>query len=269
MSILKQAEKLSLTPNNLKSLKTIIRHDVIDTFKHLFDSIKGLHDGLKETLVMLNSLDLLADDEESKNKNKIQDLMQQLVEQMKANNNDVDELDKLSKDFNKSSSNDSGLKILSFSDVKTVTILSNKVQDALATSIKDINGELIKAENVKQEDIDLYNVPKNCQRVNIKDLDLQSLNSTLNDTRELYYEYIDENVEVYRAIATKLSNLDSNQIEFHNKLTTDIVKNLVENMSEIIDPINHFKTSYDEIANQVKEGTKLYKKFEFLNDIIS
>lgn len=269
MSILKQAEELSLTPDNLKSLKTIIRHDVIDTFKHLFTSITGLHDGLKETLGMLHSLDLLADDEQSSNKSKIQDLMQELVKQMKADNNDVDELDRLSKTFNTNSSNNSGLKILNFSDVKNATTLSNQVQEALATSIKDMSGELLKAEDVKQEDIDLYDAPKNAQKINIKDLDLHSLNITLSNTKELYYSYIDENVGIYRLIVTNLSNLNSDEIESHAKLTTEIVESLAENMSEILDPLDHFKVSYDEIVDEVEKGTKLYKKFEFLNDIIS
>ena len=269
MSILKQAEELSLTPDNLKSLKTIIRHDVIDTFKHLFTSIKGLHDGLKETLGMLHSLDLLADDETSDTKNKIQDLMQELVKQMKADNNDVDELDRLSKTFNTNSSNNSGLKVLNFSDVKAATTLSNELQEALATSIRDMSGELLTAEDVKQEDIDLYDAPKNSQKINIRDLDLHSLNNTLSDTKELYYSYIDENVGIYRLIVTNLSNLNSDEIESHAKLTTEIVESLAENMSEILDPLDHFKVSYDEITDEVEKGTKLYKKFEFLNDIIS
>ena len=269
MSILKQAEELSLTPDNLKSLKTIIRHDVIDTFKHLFDSIKGLHEGLKETLGMLHSLDLLNDDDASNNKSKIQDLMQQLVEQMKADNNDVDELDKLSKAFNTNSSNNSRLNIINFSDVKGVTTLSNELQEALATSIRDMSGELLKAEDVKQEDIDLYDAPKNAQKINIKNLDLHSLNNTLNNTKELYYNYIDENVGVYRLIVTNLSNLNSDEIESHAKLTTEIVEGLAESMNEILDPLDRFKASYDEVANEVEKGTKLYKKFEFLNDIIS
>ena len=208
MSILKQAEELSLTPDNLKSLKTIIRHDVIDTFRHLFTSITGLHDGLKETLGMLHSLDLLADDDTSNTKSKIQDLMH-------------------------------------------------------------MSGELLKAEDVKQEDIDLYDAPKNAQKINIKDLDLHSLNITLSNTKELYYSYIDENVGIYRLIVTNLSNLNSDEIESHAKLTSEIVKGLAESMNEILDPLDHFKVSYDEITDEIEQGTKLYKKFEFLNDIIS
>lgn len=267
MSILKQAEELSLTPDNLKNLKTIIRHDVIDTFKHLFTSISGLHEGLKETLGMLNSLDLLADNEQSGNKSKIQDLMQELVKQMKADNNDVDELDRLSKTFN--AGNNNKLSILNFSDVENATKLSNEVQEALATSIKDMNGQLLTAENVEQEDMDLYNAPKNAQKINIKNLDLHSINNTLNNTKELYYSYIDENVGIYRLIVTNLSNLNSDEIESHGKLTTGIVEGLAESMSEILDPLDQFKVSYDRISDEIEQGTKLYKKFEFLNDIIS
>ena len=267
MSILKQAEELSLTPDNLKSLKTIIRHDVIDTFKHLFTSITGLHEGLKETLGMLHSLDLLADNEQSSNKSKIQGLMQELVKQMKAENNDVDELDRLSKTFN--TDNNNKLSILNFSDVKNATTLSNQVQEALATSIKDMSGELLTAEDVKQEDIDLYDAPKNAQKINIKDLDLHSLNITLSNTKELYYSYIDENVGIYRLIVTNLSNLNSDEIESHAKLTSEIVEGLAESINRILDPLDHFKVSYDEITDEIEQGTKLYKKFEFLNDIIS
>lgn len=267
MSILKQAEELSLTPDNLKSLKTIIRHDVIDTFKHLFTSITGLHNGLKETLSMLNSFDLLADDEQSSSRSKIQDLMQELVKQMKADNNDVDELDRLSKNFNKSNNNK--LNILNFSDVKSATELSNELQEALATSIKDMNGETLTPENVKQEDIDLYDAPKNSQKINIKNLDLHSINNTLINTKELYYSYIDKNVEIYKLIATNLSNLNSDEIEYHDKLSIEIVEALVESMNEVFNSLDNFKVSYNKVVDEVEQGTKLYKKFEFLNDIIA
>ena len=85
----------------------------------------------------------------------------------------------------------------------------------------------------------------------------------------MYYSYVDENVEIYRLIVTNLSNLNSDEIESHAKLTSEIVEGLAESINRILDPLDHFKVSYDEITDEIEQGTKLYKKFEFLNDIIS
>lgn len=268
MSILKQAEELKLTPDNLLNVREIVRRNVIDTYKSIFSSIKHLHEGMSEVLNMLNELDLLGKNEsEGKEPNKINDLMKQLLAQMQEDGMDKD--GDLSKLANKTILNDNKLAIINFSDIKKTNDSFNSIQDAFALSLKDTSGNVLEANETTEDDVMKGLAPENSLKVNVKDLDFKSLKLAVQNNKESFYEFVDNNLEVYKVMITRLSNLNPEDVKESKNLNNEMIEQLIDTFNQIPEGLQSHKDGYNDIAKDVISGIELYEKFDFLTDIIS